>query len=750
MYKILLTFLFSLLFMSNLFAEEDLYAYKFNLDTIIVGQIVGEGQIFPNSEIAYISIFNTYKDETIKPYIEFFDEKFTTIKKISFKLNQRIKNKPLIFDFDGDSFDEVVFAITEENKLKYLYFDPSNTPIINTEIFELHVNKGKSIVTNITPAQLDEDSFYELILTVSEQSMRKLTIRGMWAVDVEKKKVLWENLTSENLIKSNPINIVNDSLSFLIYSGSGRTTAEHLSFSNEYYFFSDRSGNTTSYNKYLKISDSVIIDTNAADYSVDSIAFVRAVDSKNNQLWERIVGGREISTQIDTVSINNEKKILLAVYGESIKYKNKNFMEILNLQTGAVENSIVFNNRLRSLFIDKDRVFVSFSEGKIIKLNFELSIIDSSYSSYTNFRYHPIGRIEAKETYLLLAREGSGLLQNLVALNDELNIVSKISVRGSFFYLPKSKLISIYNTSDRKSKLFSIKLIPWYDRISPTLLRNITISFLSIIIVTMLLWIVTLRVSSKKINRQKKEIEDTHRELKKTTSKLIRAEKLAVYGTIASGIAHEINSPLGAIINSAQRIKNNPDTNFEKNIALIEKAGKRSKAIIETLLVSTRKNIDDNTILLEVLNDWMELSKRQFDNLGIKFISDINCSNMLAISSTELNQIFTNLLFNARDAITENNSSVKEIYISAKEKDNYCILLIKDTGGGFSEEKLKNPFEAFETSKEKGKGTGLGLWVVKSILDNINGSIQIKNYETGAEIVIAIPLFEKKQSIKND
>jgi len=272
---------------------------------------------------------------------------------------------------------------------------------------------------------------------------------------------------------------------------------------------------------------------------------------------------------------------------------------------------------------------------------------------------------------------------------------------------------------------------------------NLTISFLSIVLVTMLLWIITLRVSSKKIRLQKKEIEETHAELKETTSRLIRSEKLAVYGTIASGIAHEINSPLGAIINSAQRIKNNPSADLEKNITLIEKAGKRSKAIIEKLLVTTRSNKDEKTNLVDVLNDWRELSQKQFDNLGISIISTISCDNLLSISSTELNQIITNLLFNARDSITDNNSKIKEISISSQKEENYCYILIQDTGPGFSAAKLENPFEAFVTTKEKGKGTGLGLWVVKNILDNINGSIEIRNYENGAEIEIIIPIFEK-------
>jgi len=264
----------------------------------------------------------------------------------------------------------------------------------------------------------------------------------------------------------------------------------------------------------------------------------------------------------------------------------------------------------------------------------------------------------------------------------------------------------------------------------------------------MLLWINTLRVSWKKIKKQKDELESTHSELKEATTKLIQAEKLAVYGTIASGIAHEINSPLGAIINSAQRIKGNKNSDFEKNIALIEKAGKRAKSIIEKLLLGTRKSQENTkTYLADVFSEWNDLSNKQFENLGIKIETKIDCTSLLAISSTELNQIITNLLFNARDSIMEKNGKNKSVFINSKQNKNNCVIIIQDTGSGFSQQKLDKPFKAFDTSKEKGKGTGLGLWVVKSIIDNIGGEISIKNYSSGAEVKIVIPIYSEINNV---
>ena len=129
----------SILLSSVIFAEEDIYSYKFNLDTTITGQIIAEGNIFPNSDITFISyVVDNYKKNP--PRIEFLDGKLNTIeiKKIQ-SSDIAIRKKPLVFDFDGDSYDEVVFTFSNSTKLWLVYFDPSSnlkewTKIINRKL----------------------------------------------------------------------------------------------------------------------------------------------------------------------------------------------------------------------------------------------------------------------------------------------------------------------------------------------------------------------------------------------------------------------------------------------------------------------------------------------------------------------------------------------------------------------------------------------------------------------------------------
>lgn len=729
----------------NLFAQEDLYTYQFNLDSTIVGAVSAEGNIYPDYETTYISFYNTLTNEFSPPSIVFFDENFNKIDSINFNSHVTTLFKdPLVFDFDGDSFDEVVFAIEEEDRIWYLYFDPSNKVLIKSKIFEILLKeKGFGYSTSMASAQLDDDDHYELVLAINEKLQRKSPISGMWAIDIEKKTPIWENLTAESFVENTPINFVSDKLSFLVYSGNSSRGKDRLGFSDGYFFIIDENGSKKTYNKNYKIIKNTKIDTLSKDYSIDSVASIYALDSENNILWKRKLGGLSIATQIDTININNQKKILLAVYSSKESIKKKSLLEIIDPLTGKVENKKTFDKRFRKVFIHNKTIYASIYSNDMIKLDYKLNLVSSAKSK---FGYFPFAKIKVGDESFLLTREGSGLVQNLQALNDQLHKVAKISISGGIFYLPSSKLISVYSARTRKSKLYSIHPIPWYNQISPKNLRNLTISFLLILLVTMFLWVNTLRVSSKKIKKQKEELETTNQELKTTTSKLIQAEKLAVYGTIASGIAHEINSPLGAIINSAQRIKENKNIDIEKNINLIEKAGKRSKAIIEKLLLGTRRSNEDVCAnLIDVFTEWNELSNKQFENLGIKLETQLICDDLLAISSTELNQIFTNVLFNARDSIVEKNGVEKIILIKSNRQENKCSIIIQDTGTGFSQSKLENPFKAFDTSKEKGRGTGLGLWVVNNILANIDGELKIKNYELGAEVEIIIPLYIEKK-----
>jgi signal transduction histidine kinase len=729
---------FILIFSSLVYGEDLIYPYEFRQDTTITGLVIADGHIFDNASLTYISIYNTFTHEKKPPSVIFYNENFSPIDSITLSSHESaILRNVLVFDFDGDSFDEIVFAISDPDKIWFLYFDPSNSTTIKSEFFNFPFKDNRSNISiNMITAQLDEDDFVEIIISTGESSVRQFTINGIWAVDIEKQQVIWENFSANNLLKTEPVNFVSRNKSIIVYAGSSiDSPAYNFSFSNGYFHYfnhSDRS--SVIYDKNFNTLKKSISDTLSMDYSCDSVAFIKAIDSDNNLIWKRTLSIHDVDISLSSFNFNGSPK-LIVLYSSNSK---NGALEIVDPLTGNIEKSISFEDRQRRLFTLENEIIVSYFN-TITKYNEDLN---QTSVVKPKFKIIPIATYRDLDNPLIFAQEGSSVVQSLVVLDDKLEKVASFEIRGLINFLNNSHLASVYDSGERTTKLFSIRKLAWFDTITTNTLRNLVISFLLIILVTMFLWINTLRHSWGKIARQKNELEASNKELKETTAKLVEVEKLAVYGTIASSIAHEINSPLGAIINSAQRIRENKDADLQKNIDLIEKAGKRSKSIIEKLLLGTRDSKEQSySNLNDVIKDWKELSLKQFDNLGISLETNIGCNNNIAISATELNQILTNLLFNARDSIMERNFHTKTIRISSEKKENKCIITVQDTGTGFSPTKLKNPFEAFKTSKGQGLGTGLGLWVVKNIIDQIGGDISISNWEMGAEVKIIIPLF---------
>jgi signal transduction histidine kinase len=731
---------------AKLTAEEKRYPYRFDKDTTLTGLVINEGKIFDNNNYAFVAIYNTFRYENKPSSIIFYDNNFKVIETIKLADNHSTFLRDiLVFDFDGDSYDEVVFGINDGTKIWFMYFDPSNSPKIKEKILEIpYKNKYDNANVNMVPAQIESDKVYEMIVTFSEQSVRNFTIRGIWAVDLERKTKIWENYSAENLMKTDPINFFSDNFSYVVYASSARkTNIVKLSYSNNNYFYQNLNDNIyTTYNTNFERDPNAKIDLNSANFSTDSLSIIRAVNSKNELMWKRIIGGNEATVKIDSIRINKKQKILLTCTD-----KEKSILEIIDPLTGKVEKRTILKEKFYETFFYGDKIFaVEFKRG-ITQFNFNSVPVKSGQSK---FRYAPLGYFAINDENLIIGTEGSSVVQSLIALNDNLEKVANFEQQGVSHFLPHFGFVSVFDSGKRVSKLFSLHKIEWYNNISVDTLRNLVISILLILVVTLILWLNTLRLSWKKIKSQKEELELTHNELKNTTAKLVEAEKLAVYGTIASSIAHEINSPLGAIINSAQRIRDSKNANIESNINLIEKAGKRAKSIVEKLLLGAQRNEENvKTNLNDVINEWKDLSGKQLENLGIKLNIAIVENPNLAISSTELSQIITNLFFNSRDSIMDNNSEIKVINLSASIVENNCEILIQDSGPGFTEAKLQKPFEAFVSTKEKGKGTGLGLWVIKNIIDNIGGKIKIGNNEIGAKVEIIIPLYSEKHVGQN-
>ena len=242
---------------------------------------------------------------------------------------------------------------------------------------------------------------------------------------------------------------------------------------------------------------------------------------------------------------------------------------------------------------------------------------------------------------------------------------------------------------------------------------------------------------------------------------LIHAGKMATLGEMATGIAHELNQPLSVIKTASnfclKKINSNEIIGEKDLYTMLEKIDRnvnRSANIISHMRQFARKS---DVVLGEVqINDVLkrayDIFSQQLKVIGIDVAWDIeqHLPTIMADSS-RLEQVFINLLLNARDAIEEKWWSpgpamgLKKITLKTTLEGNMVVVEIKDTGIGISGDIADKIFEPFFTTKEVGKGTGLGLSISYGIIKDCHGDIKVTMNEQGETCFrITFPAKESK------
>lgn len=226
----------------------------------------------------------------------------------------------------------------------------------------------------------------------------------------------------------------------------------------------------------------------------------------------------------------------------------------------------------------------------------------------------------------------------------------------------------------------------------------------------------------KKVDEKSKALLDIERQL-------YQAEKMSVIGTMLSGIAHELKNPLFIIGGKAQQLLRKEKLNdiLKKAITAIEEQATRSTKIIENLLKLVRKRVEEVVILdvSKLIKDLKENIDYLIDNKSIEIKLDLVKNCIIQGNITEIEQIIINLVSNAVDAIKENGV----ITVRTRDSKDTWLVEIEDDGSGMSQEVQKKIFDPFYTTKEVGKGTGLGMSIVYRIVENHKGKIQVRSEE---------------------
>ncbi len=225
---------------------------------------------------------------------------------------------------------------------------------------------------------------------------------------------------------------------------------------------------------------------------------------------------------------------------------------------------------------------------------------------------------------------------------------------------------------------------------------------------------------------------------------LHHAEKLAAIGTLISGVAHELNNPLQTILLQTEILKagaRDPDVLSELETISTQVA--RSRTIITDLLTSVRQeNAHRDTAPLETTLPALEselarLAARHGATLDFHVVRPLP---PLIVDRVGLAQVFTNLVSNGASAAGEGGT----VYVRAARCVGGCEITVDDTGPGIRPEHLSRVFEPFFSTKEVGKGTGLGLPVSRGIIELMHGTLTAEPHwggpRTGARFRVFLPI----------
>ncbi len=246
-----------------------------------------------------------------------------------------------------------------------------------------------------------------------------------------------------------------------------------------------------------------------------------------------------------------------------------------------------------------------------------------------------------------------------------------------------------------------------------------------------------------------KRVKEEVQKRAKQEQMLIQQSRFAAMGEMIGNIAHQWRQPLNALSLLLQNIENA----YEMDM-LDEAYIKRSVAKGNRLTKAMSQTIDDFRNFFRpnkqaeifsvhsALNATMDMVKSSFENHMINFEQHIDDSLCVRGFSSEFSQVILNILTNAKDALIENKKEARKITIIVSKdenNDNNVIISIEDNAGGIPQDIIQNIFDPYFTTKEEGKGTGIGLYMSKTIVEtNMRGRLSVLNTADGAKFIIEL------------
>jgi C4-dicarboxylate-specific signal transduction histidine kinase len=227
-------------------------------------------------------------------------------------------------------------------------------------------------------------------------------------------------------------------------------------------------------------------------------------------------------------------------------------------------------------------------------------------------------------------------------------------------------------------------------------------------------------------------------ELQSLQRQVIRQERLAAVGQLVSGVAHEINNPLQAILGFAELLQMQADVpdSVKGDLRLIQKESARACNIIRNLAMFARQQPGEAAPvrLTDVITSVAELRQRRLESEQIELRLEDGSTQYVSAVLTELQQVLLNFVVNAEQAIRASGRLPGRIIIRSRDLNGRVVLEVEDTGPGIPADNEAKLFQPFFTTKPVGQGTGLGLSISYGIIDSLGGRIGYRSAPAGGAV----------------
>jgi len=230
--------------------------------------------------------------------------------------------------------------------------------------------------------------------------------------------------------------------------------------------------------------------------------------------------------------------------------------------------------------------------------------------------------------------------------------------------------------------------------------------------------------------------------VRQTQASLVQATKLAALGQMSAGLSHELNQPLAAIRSYADNAKGFMDRGRVeqaiRNLVEISGLTDRMARIIRNLRTYSREEpVELRPVSVNAaIEESLALLRQRIDTDQVEIVKDLPAEDVLVVAgAVRLQQVFVNLISNALDAMQE--SDVRRIAITVRENlDGKSVLVdVADSGQGISADEIEKLFDPFYSTKEVGKGMGLGLSITYGLVNQFGGTIEAANREEGGAVL---------------